>query len=227
MSIDLDKLEVEVRLNSYLRRIEPDEWIANYQASVYNVSEEGPKELEVARANILLLDGYLGLSDEGTNLLEACDAHSQELLEVYETLFDEEGELRPPLNDAMCPLIWYFDYLIVRPGFRGQGLGKELVEWILVTLCRDQGVALVLPVPLELQEFEAEHAELLVLEDEDLRDRVKHFWEGLHFFPLNGTQYWFRNLELKPGVPSLNYESPWPDNVVNLFTRRGRRSKKR
>lgn len=205
MGFNLEDIEVQVFCAAPLLSgtREPGDHLPIYDLEALRVSwdEETDERREtlVASAQIILLDAFLGES-----LWEMCDDYSADLSNVYQAVFTADHELRQPFDSTLHPLIWYIDYLIIEPEFRGRGVGTALMNWITSSLAREQGAMVAFSVLLEIEHKDG-FDEIKVVHDAKAEKAAKRFLKKLGFFPLKTTDdpLMYRVLEWNLGVREL------------------------
>ncbi|WP_104372269.1 GNAT family N-acetyltransferase [Desulfocucumis palustris] len=221
MFIDKAKVHLEIKFDAPLNRNDSYDWLSKYQIIAYTISSEGRKQFEVARASIIFLDGDINLNIKGSSLPMACDAHSEEIYNLYETIFDENEEIiKKPLDQIIHPYIWYIDYLYVHSNFRRNGLGTAILEWIMNFLCRYQGAVIALPCSIELKNSDLGYLELISIDDEELKSQTKRFLNRNKFYFLEDTPYMYHLLEWESGTSDFRGKGRQLNNVLYLFEER-------
>lgn len=209
VSFNLNYVDVIVNTDKPLIPNEPDDFLSDYYIQAMHpkdIDDIGKKDnwetITVAHASIVLINPDV----EGISLIDACEAHSEEVWQLYQVLFDEDENLiRPPLDSMISQYIWYIERLVVEPEYRNNGLGSAVIDWVIEYLCRGQGAILLQPQAIEIEHsddgpisFKIDHScspEQIV--------RLKRFYERQGFFELWASPYMYRVLEWKKGVRAL------------------------
>lgn len=170
-------------------------------------NEEEQKELPIAWASVVLLDPFL-LQDP---LVEACDAESGDLFDLYCNIYDRDGNLLPPLDDQLLhETIWYLDEFIIEEEY--QGVGQDFLKWIITYITRHEGAMVVLPVPSTIVR-KGNIAE--IVRDYDPKKLNYLRWFFAHFgFASSGilttcTLYWNKPIGTKEIIGQTNGTDKW------------------
>jgi hypothetical protein len=105
---------------------EPDDFISTYTGLIRCTRDRDGKVFRVGRAKAYRI--HAGLAREaGEPVFDVCDAHSQEMQEVYAGLFDpEDDDLSQAVRDqfdAFDSDVLVLDYVLLSPRWRGLKLG--------------------------------------------------------------------------------------------------------
>jgi hypothetical protein len=104
----------------------PDDFISTHTGVIRCTRDHDDKVFRVGRVKAYRI--HAGLAREaGESVFEVCDAHSQEMHDVYAALFDPgEDNLTPEIRDqfeAFDSDILMLDYVVLSPRWRGLKLG--------------------------------------------------------------------------------------------------------
>lgn len=111
---------------------EPDDYIVSYESELRAICEddtdvEEPRRL-IARAEWAIVKCSSAVNDEEP-LLDVFDAHSQDMLAVYEVIFDPaDGSFRP--FEGWGDLL-YFQSMDVQPEFDVREVCREFIDHVL------------------------------------------------------------------------------------------------
>ena len=138
--------------------------------------------------------------NEGYNLWDACDAHSQEAADGYSLILDEKGDFRPEVQeqfpDAFSPEILVIGDVHVDPAFRGRGLGLVAVRRLIDLFEPDGGLVVIHPFPMQFGAAQKDDPvlspELAMFTDTEPESiaRLQRYWSRLGFDPIPNSE-WF------------------------------------
>lgn len=153
------------------------------------------------------VNGFIIKNEEGVDLFDQCDAHSQTLLDVVSVLFDPEtGELLEDVDRAldgvMASSVLVLDLVEVVPEHRGHGVGLAAASRFLETFSGGCGIAICKPFPLQFDCSRRDNAVWMeelemasFAQNEDAAtERLQAYWGRLGFDRLLDTPYWAMNL---------------------------------
>jgi hypothetical protein len=105
---------------------DPDDFISTHTGVIRCTRDRDGKVFKVGRAKAYRIHADLA-REAGESVFEVCDAHSQQMCEVYEGLFDAaEDDLRASIRrrfDIMDTDVLVLDYVLLSPRWRGLRLG--------------------------------------------------------------------------------------------------------
>ena len=95
--------------------------------------------------------------NDGIDLWEHCDAHSQDLYDYATTFYDTDGGLKAELIDDFENLasganLLIVDEIAVEPAHRGRMVGLRTLRRLLAVLGEGCGFAATIPYPLQFQD---------------------------------------------------------------------------
>lgn len=119
---------------------------------------DGGQDQVVGRFQGYVLHAARAMND-GIDLLDHCDAHSQDICDYAASFYDEDGDFKAELEDAFGGRGNGFNLLIIdeialHPEHRGRLLGLRTLHRLLEVLGDGCGFAATIPYPLQFQEGE-------------------------------------------------------------------------
>lgn len=163
---------------------EPDEILDVYDVeAVYDDVAGGDEEdaeepVRMAAASVIRIPpGSYG------KLFTACDSYSGDLLDAYETCFDESGRPVFPLREP----VWVLDRFLIETGY--ERAAELFLGWIIDNICRWTGSLVVFPV----REMNQGGEGVLDTSSEGMA-RMREFLASQGFLPLRNTSYMFFNM---------------------------------
>jgi hypothetical protein len=176
---------VDATLSKPLECLEPDDYLIEYYIGA-SYHEDQDKITPICEARIVILDPWM----PECPLREACDAKSEDLIDAYENIFDENEDLIPPLNEHEGP-VCYLDEFIVEEQFRHYR--EDLLKWIISFLTKDCSAIVVLPAP---SSFERKDNIIKIQRSNDpaQKQELRNFYTSMGFFPLRDTDYMYQFL---------------------------------
>lgn len=206
MKIDLDMVDITFSATNPLKPHEAIDCLLKYDIKVDLVEDDendGINRTIIAQARVVLLDKLL--CEPGKSLLEACNEYSMDVFDLYEILYDDDGELYiEPFSELMNGSVWYLEYLYVHPKCRNQGLGESIIDWIERYICKDSGAIVLLPSAIKNVD-ENGSAEFYKKSSPKLSEKLHRFYLKSGFFQVQGTEYLCRIAERNkgPSIPLL------------------------
>jgi GNAT superfamily N-acetyltransferase len=174
-------LRVEAR-DVVMGNEEPDRYIVTLPIEVLAVTDD-EREHNVGRAlaHIVCVGQML---DEEQDVLEACDAHSQDLLELGECVWleDSPDEQFLELGDVL-----YLDRLELKREVRGNGLGLRVIKALMSELGAQCQTAMMYPYPLDSRSLTKEQIAEAV-------GKLTVYYRQLGFERWGETRYYYRKL---------------------------------
>jgi hypothetical protein len=105
---------------------DPTDFISTYTGIIRCTREKDGKVVKVGKVKAYRIHADLARENR-SSVLEACDAHSHQMLEVYESVFDAEtDDLRDEVReqfDGFASDVLVLDYVVLSPRWRGLKLG--------------------------------------------------------------------------------------------------------
>jgi hypothetical protein len=148
-------LQTEASLHPYA---EPSDFITEYTGLLRYQRNHDGRIFRIGKVHAYRVHAALA-TDHGESLFDVCDAHSQELHDVYAAVFDHEQEgFRDDLvtqfdaADLDCLVL---DYVILHPRWRGLRLGLLAVRKMVDLLGGGCGLAVAAILPLRSDAYEA------------------------------------------------------------------------
>ncbi len=172
---------------------EPDCILQDYELTAdyadYAEDDEDDDSIKVAsiiRASIIRIPGgdWHALSD-------ACDCHSEDMINAFVASHDDDGDLLPPLGGVtpMSNSVWVLDHLIVEPGY--ENAAAPCLQWFIENVIRCDGPLLVYPV---MSYFDKSRNSIEHDRSPEALRRVREFYAGMDFLPLRDTDYMYLNI---------------------------------
>ena len=154
---------IKIELNSQLfgEPLDPSDYVYEYEGSIWSEDPESVDDCDPDYINIGSFRAYyadiMRASIQGESAPDVFDAHSQQMLEYYEALFDiPDSEFRSEV-DALCgwpmsgPNLFVIDRVEILPQYRGQGLGLQAISILIARLGAGAGTTAIIPFPLQFE----------------------------------------------------------------------------
>lgn len=151
----------------------------------------------IGSVKLLRIDGGRALN-EGENLWDACDAHSQEAADLYRVLFrrgyDFKRSIERMFPDAMSPDVLLIELIRLVPQARGRGLGLRAARRAMDAFESHYGLVVVQPFPLQFNAHERKHRDDPDLATFDCSEqtalaKLRRHWSQLGFERLGRSDY--------------------------------------
>jgi len=137
---------------------EPDEFISQHTGVIRCIRERDGELRRVGKVKAYRIHADLA-RQAGESLFDVCDAHSQEMLDVYAALFDPAtDDLQDAIRDQIDGFdsdVLVLDYVMLSPKWRGLKLGLLAARKLIDLLGSGCGLAVswVYPLNGEASEF--------------------------------------------------------------------------
>jgi hypothetical protein len=137
---------------------EPDRFISTYTGLILCTRDHDSKAFRVGKIKAYRIHADLA-RQAGESVFDVCDAHSQEMHEVYAALFDpDQDDLRDEIRtefDVFHSDVLVLDYVLLSPRWRGLKLGPLAARKLIDLLGGGCGLAVswVYPLKADADEF--------------------------------------------------------------------------
>jgi hypothetical protein len=123
-------------------------------------------------------------------VFEACDCHSEDMINAFVASHDDEGNLFPPLGclKPESSPVWVLDHLIVEPGY--EDAAAPCLQWFIDNVIRCDGPLLVYPV---ISYFDKSQNSIEHDSSPDANRRIREFYASMNFLPLRDSDYMYLN----------------------------------
>ncbi|APR87938.1 hypothetical protein A7982_13287 [Minicystis rosea] len=179
---------------------EPSQFIVEYCGRILDMGSEDEPEGHRTRTagRIRATRIHVGLAEEhAENLLDVFDAHSQEMLELYEAIFDHETD---EIWDSVAEKTSGQDVLFVNsiellPRYRGRRLGLQALQRTMEFLGTGCAVTVVEAHPIDYDQVQDERWVQRMRLKRFKRDvdaaakRLRQYWSRLGFKRAGRTNY--------------------------------------
>jgi hypothetical protein len=190
---------------------EPSDFVSAYRGAIRCTRGRDGKVFKVGRVKAHRVHADLA-GRAGEPLCDVCDAHSQELHEVYAALFDHEAnDLRDGVRaqfDCFEPDVLVLDYVLLAPRWRGLRLGLLAARKLVDMLGGGCGLTVAYIAPLRPDTEELKGVPAGWLPRPESRDaerqakrKLRRHFRRMGFERLKGTQ--FHALSMARLVPTL------------------------
>lgn len=130
--------------------------------------------------------------NRGASLFDACDADSQELCDVYETIYDvRTGQIREDLEPESYGDVLVVHEISITPKHRGQDLGLLALLQTIKTMGGGCALTVLKPFPLQ---FSGRCDETNKKEFNEGQYKLQAHWGRLGFLPIEDTDYYYLDL---------------------------------
>jgi hypothetical protein len=191
---------------------EPDRFISAYTGQIRCTREHDGKVVKVGKAKAYRIHADLA-RQAGESVFDVCDAHSQEMHDLYAALFDpDQDDLRDEIRtkfDAFDSDVLVLDYVLLSPQWRGLKLGLLATRKLLDLLGGGCGLAVcwVYPLNADADQFTKVPRGWIPRqqskdEEREARRKLRHHFRRLGFRRIGTTR--FDGLSLSQGSPSLS-----------------------
>ena len=200
-----------------------------------------PEKDAAATANGFVIHACRGCNDR-VDVLDECDAVSQEAHEFSALLLDVDGSIRDDLSDLIEPAVadvFVFETVEVHPALRGHDIGLRLVRRLLDMLGADSHVAALKAHPMlakgerTSRDDSPEVATAKAARISAASAKLAAYWARLGFMECPLPKDWlgeggFMLLDLTVKSPSLrDLDKPKPKTPIRKRSARGGRAPKK
>jgi hypothetical protein len=179
---------------------EPDQFIVEYRGRILDLGSGDEPEGSPTRTagRVLATRIHVSLAKEhGEALLDVFDARSQEMLELYETIFDHEnGEVRDSIAEGTAGEdVLFINSVELLPRYRGQLLGLQVVRRTMEFLGTGCAVTVLNAHPIDYDGAQDERWVRRMRPQRFKRDtdaaarRLRGYWTRLGFKRIKGASY--------------------------------------
>jgi hypothetical protein len=190
---------------------EPDEFVSTHTGVIQCLREKDHRVVNVGKVKAYRVHADLA-RQAGESVFDVCDAHSQELHEVYAALFDPaEDDLKEDIRgrfDALDSDVLVLDYVLLSPRWRGLKLGLLAARKLIDLLGGGCGLAVSYVAPLnpDADEFRKVPKGWIPrheseAEERSAKKRLRHHFRQLGFCRVGRTRFF--GLSLAQLVPTL------------------------
>jgi len=150
---ELPDLRLEYSGSARLERIEPDDYCLEHHCKIL-VSDPRDDGAELDVGELDVIHAQFGLAvNNGVSWIDVLDAHSEGASE-YCSLLENNSTWKDDVGDVGNLDLLILERCIVRPEFRGHGLGLLAAKCAIDAFGESCGVVAVIPFPLEFAGFE-------------------------------------------------------------------------
>jgi hypothetical protein len=190
---------------------EPDRFISEYKGVIRCTRDDG-RIFKVGRVKAYRIHADLAF-DDGESLFDVCDAHSQQLHDVYAAFFDPtEDDLPESVRgrfDVFDNDILVLDYILLSPRWRGLKLGLLAARKLIDMVGGGCGLAVSWVYPLNPDAAELKRVPKGWIprhegkdEERQARTKLRRYFGGLGFRRVGRTR--FDALSLSQVAPNLS-----------------------
>ena len=178
---------------------EPDDYISDHAGVIRCTRDHGGQVSTVGRVRAFRI--HAGLARRGgESVFDACDAHSEEMHDLYAALFDpEEDDLKEAVVrqfDALDPDMLVLDWVLLHPRWRGLKLGLLAARRTADLLGGGCGLAVswIHPLNPDAGEFEKVPRGWIPRpasggEEREARRKLRRYFRRMGFERIRGTKY--------------------------------------
>ncbi len=192
----LDNMRMDVQLSMLLRPSEPQDSLPSFIFEAiyteYDFDNDSETEKRIAWAEAVIINNNTFADNEADSIEEKCDAHSQELYDVYRALYNEEEYLRKPLQKYDLSPICFLSAFTIEKGY--EETQKEILNWIIDYISNYSPVVVHLPIPSCLVK-EPGYDRIEYKRDEEKIKERRHSFISQGFLPLRDTDYMYHTYE--------------------------------
>jgi hypothetical protein len=190
---------------------EPDDFISTHTGVIQCLREKDNRAVNVGKVKAYRVHADLA-RQAGEAVFDVCDAHSQELHEVYAALFDPaEGDLKASLRRRFHTLdsdVLVLDSVLLSPRWRGLKLGLLAARKLIDLLGGGCGLAVSYIAPLnpDADEFRKVPKGWIPRhetegEEREAKKRLRQYFRQLGFRRVGRTRFF--GLSLSQMTPTL------------------------
>jgi hypothetical protein len=190
---------------------EPDDFISTHTGVIQCLREKDNRVVNVGKVKAYRIHADLA-RQAGESVFDVCDAHSQELHEVYAALFDPtEDDLKEPIRGRFHVLdsdVLVLDYVLLSPRWRGLKLGLLAARKLLDLLGGGCGLAVSYIAPLnpDAEEFRKVPKGWIPrhqteVEEREAKKRLRRHFRQLGFGRVGRTRFF--GMSLAERTPTL------------------------
>lgn len=188
----LESIVIKVESVAPLYGSRPDQFVRETEVK-FTVGYRFSDQVEIGHARMFSVNGNLARYHYNCPLFYVCDAHSQDLCDIYHAFFKDRGEWIDEVE--ICEIFTYdflyLDYLYLKPEYRGYRIGRFLARALIEEFAKEGEVVIAWPVPVELQEKKGEQIVSYQTERETVTSKLVAMCERLGFIRLKGTNMLF------------------------------------
>ncbi len=194
---------------------EPDEYVLEIKGQVFWSGSEAiesaePKPVVVGEMTAYLIQAGRACND-GVPLVEVCDCHSQELLDVVETLYDlDEERLKDSVSEGCNGAdLLVLSRLLILPEHRGRRLGQLAILRAIEDCGTGVAAAACKPFPIQSERHRTSDESVYKLADfgtdrDSAIERLRRYWGELGFKQVSGSDWFAMDLAYQhPGFQDL------------------------
>jgi GNAT superfamily N-acetyltransferase len=203
-------LMMKFHLDTQCDNPEPGRFISIYEGDIladeesigngYDIDSDEP-DIKVGEIHMYLVD-YARILNERESLFDVMDDVSYETMSCYEALIDEDTDWKEEVEDLVgedtldLHNILLINRLELDASFRGRGIGKQVVEEIILRFESTCAVIACKPFPLQYEgrETPKTQAERKTSQYKQTRReafaKVTGFWRGLGFRKLPSSDHY-------------------------------------
>jgi GNAT superfamily N-acetyltransferase len=187
----IESVRMSVESLSPLCRFDPDEFVREIKVKLITGDYLTGKD-EIGEASLLYINGDLARYHYNWNLFYVFDDHSQDLCDVYDAFFTDDDEWIDEVQyyEIFSYNTLYFDYLYLKPEYRGYGIGRILAMGLIEEFAKEPEIVIAWPVPVELQEDEGRQV-VSQVKGETVHPKLVALCESLGFIRLKETNMLF------------------------------------
>src|SRR5690242_2304913 len=190
---------------------EPDDFISEYRGVVRCVRDRDGKVFRVGKVKAYRIHADLA-HQSGESVFDVCDAHSQELHEVYAAVFDpvidDFKEAVRKQFDGFDSDVLVIDYVLLAPRWQGLRLGLLAVRKMVDLLGGGCGltVSYIAPLNADAEEFKKVPAGWIPHhpgegEERQAKKKLRRYFRRMAFERIGKTR--FHGLSMAQIVPTL------------------------
>lgn len=183
-----------------------DPYLTDVHGTLYFDPDEGGAPQEAATLQACLLDLGCAYGEDGfpaESLFDVMDADSDELAEAYNALFTPNGKPRKAFEDAcdslgMASVMSFVKAIIVKPEFRGHGLGLYFFWDFIRHIAKldSSGVVVCKPAPIHHDENQ-KAGTFPKMTWKQAQMKLQGHWERLGLAPIGKTGIYVLDLTCK------------------------------
>ncbi len=190
---------------------EPSDFVSAYKGVIHCTRDRDGKVFKVGRVKAYRIHADLA-GRAGEPLFDLCDAHSQEMHEVYAALFDPAADdLKEDIRaqfDCIEADVLVLDYVLLAPRWRGLRLGLLAARKLVDMVGGGCGltVAYITPLSPDAEELKGVPAGWLPRPEgrdaeREVKKKLRRHFRRMGFERVKGTR--FHGLSMAKAVPTL------------------------